>query len=372
MQTPELERFLQLPHGRLLYPAFLPDATYGVVRSLDAADLDLCAVQAVMMNSFHLMQRPGTSIVQNLGGLHAFSGWQGPIFTDSGGFQAYSLIRENAKFGNIHDKGLTFQPEGAQRKYQLTPEKSVQLQAAMDSDVIICLDECTHVDAPYEEQRRAVQRTIAWAKRSKQAYSQLAEQKKWDETQRPRLFAVIQGGGDEELRRICAEALLELGFDGFGFGGWPLDGEGNLLEDILTLTRQLVPRHFPMHALGVGHPYNVAACIAIGYDLSDSAMPTRDARHGRLYCYSRPIGQIQPLTQRDWMHYIYINDERHIRMDGPISTECDCPVCSRYSLGYLRHLFKMNDTLFQRLATMHNLRFMTQLTSRIREVNDGG
>ena len=183
---------------------------------------------------------------------------------------------------------------------------------------------------------------------------------------------MIQGGGEPDLRRMCADALLEIGFDGFGFGGWPLDGEGNLLEEILLLTRQLVPRPFPMHALGVGHPYNVAACIGMGYDLSDSAMPTRDARHGRLYIYNQPIGQIQPFGSRDWMRYLYINDERYIRMDAPISSECDCPVCRRYSLGYLRHLFKMNDTLFQRLATMHNLRFMTQLTSRIREVQNGG
>ena len=358
---------INLMHGWLAFPAYLPDATYGVVRSVDAVDLLHCGVQAVMMNSFHLMQRPGSSTVQALGGLHEMSAWQGPIFTDSGGFQAYSLIRQNPKFGSIQDNGLWFSPEGMKRKIQLTPEKSVQLQVAYGADVVICLDDCTHIDSSYAEQQTAVLRTIEWAKRSKRAYLRLAEQKRWQNDARPLLFAVIQGGGEKELRKKCADALLEIGFDGFGYGGWPLDGERNLLEEILDYTRSLVPREFPMHALGVGHPQNVVACQQMGYDIFDSAMPTRDARHGRLYRFTQPEEAPLAGLTGDWLAYLYINDDQHIKNSQPVSDYCDCHCCRNFSLGYLRHLFKLNDALYLRLATIHNLRFMQQLNERIRK-----
>lgn len=364
--THDLKEF-QLAHGNLDLPVYLPDATYGVVRAVDAEDLLNCQVQALVMNTFHLMQKPGSTAIQSLGGIHAMSGWPRPIVTDSGGFQAYSLIHQNPKFGTISDKGLLFQPEGADRKYQLTPEKSVQLQIAYGSDVVICLDDCTHVDASMDDQRTSVFRTIAWAKRCKKEFERLVSQKKMSEEDRPRLFGVVQGGGSLELRKQCAEALLEIGFDGYGYGGWPLDGDGNLLADILGYTREIIPPEFPMHALGVGHPYNVLACYDLGYDIFDSAMPTRDARHGRLYSYVHSERDSQAGLSGKWLKYIYINDEQHIRADSPVSQGCDCLVCRRYSMGYLRHLFKMNDSLFPRLATIHNLRFMTQLTDRLRK-----
>jgi queuine tRNA-ribosyltransferase len=357
---------ISLPHGRLDFPVYLPDATYGLVRAVDSADLENTQVQAVVMNTFHLMQRPGSSTIQSLGGLHRMSGWPRPIVTDSGGFQAYSLIRQNPKFGQLTEKGLTFQPEGAERKYQLTPEKSVQLQLAYDTDVVVCLDDCTHVDASEDEQRLSVDRTIAWARRCKREYLRLVEQKRLDESQRPKIFGVVQGGGSHELRKRCADALLEIGFDGFGFGGWPLDSQNHLLTDIVGYTREIIPSELPMHALGIGHPENVLVCYDMGYGIFDCAMPTRDARHGRLYTFTRPADDAQAGLTGNWFKYIYINDERHIKDDGPVSPGCDCPCCSRYSLGYLHHIFKINDSLFLRLATLHNLRFMTQLTDRIR------
>lgn len=357
---------LDLAHGKLEFPVYLPDATFGVVRAVDASDLQDCKIPAVVMNTFHLMQRPGTSTIQALGGLHEMSGWPFPIITDSGGFQAYSLIRQNPKFGKLVDKGLVFQPEGSKRKFQLTPEKSVQLQLAYGTDVVICLDDCTHVDSPYEDQVLSVDRTIAWAKRSKAEFQRLMEQKGLSREDQPRIFGVIQGGGYLDLRKRCAEALLEIGFDGFGYGGWPLDNDGNLLTDILEYSRQLVPAEYPMHALGIGHPKNVLTCYELGYGIFDCAMPTRDARHGRLYSFSKPASDSGSGLDGDWLRYLYINDERHIRSDQPVSPECDCLCCRKYSLGYLHHLFKMNDSLFMRLASIHNLRFMTQLTDRIR------
>jgi queuine tRNA-ribosyltransferase len=353
---------LQLAHGQVHMPVFMPDATLGVVRAVDATDLATCEIQAVVMNTFHLMQRPGSSTIHALGGLHQMSAWQRPIITDSGGFQAYSLIQQNARFGSMNDDGIAFKPEGAERKFHLTPEKTIQLQLSYGADVVICLDECMHVDAAYELQTISVKRTIDWAKRCKKEFLRLIKQKHLTEAERPLLFAVIQGGGSHELRKQCAQELLEIGFDGFGFGGWPLDKQGHLLSDILAYTRELVPMQFPMHALGVGHPLNVVECTKLGYGMFDSAMPTRDARHCRLYAFSH-----ETALEDKWLTYIYANDDKYIKSDAPVSRFCDCLCCTNYSLGYLHHLFKINDTLFFRLATLHNLRFMTQLTRRLRE-----
>jgi queuine tRNA-ribosyltransferase len=359
------DSYLHLPHGQLQLPVYMPDATLGVVRATDATDLVRCEVQAVVMNIYHLMQRPGSSTIQALGGLHKMSAWAGPIVTDSGGFQAYSLIQQNAKFGSLDENGITFKPEGAARKFYLTPEKAVQLQMSYDTDIVICLDYCTHVDAPFTVQEVSVARTIAWAKRCQNEFMRLVQQKRLSAAQRPLLFAVIQGGGSHDLRKRCTEALLEIGFDGYGYGGWPLDNQGKLLTEIITYTRELVPARFPMHALGIGHPANVAACTRIGYGLFDSAMPTRDARHGRLYAFT--TSALSSLEDK-WFSYIYPNDDKHIKTDTPVSPLCDCLCCTHYSLGYLHHLFKINDTLFYRLATIHNLRFMTMLTARLREM----
>ncbi|GER87171.1 tRNA-guanine transglycosylase [Dictyobacter vulcani] len=357
---------MHLPNGTIELPVFMPDATLGVVRATDASDLRNSRIQALVMNTFHLMQRPGTSTIQALGGLHTMSGWTGPIITDSGGFQAYSLIQQNAKFGSLSSDGITFKPESSDRKFQLTPEKAIQLQMSYGSDIIMCLDYCTHVDAPAEIQEDAVKHTIAWARRSKKEFEHLLKQKKLAEDKRPLLFGVIQGGGSEELRKRCAEALLEIGFDGFGYGGWPLDKHGKLLTDIITYTRELIPAQYQMHALGVGHPNSIVELTRLGYGIFDCAMPTRDARHARLYTFSDAVSSFAPSEK--WFSYSYLNDDKYIKNDRPVSTHCDCLCCSNYSAGYLHHLFKINDTLFFRLATIHNLRFMTMLTERLREL----
>ena len=355
---------LQLPHGELPLPAFLPDGTQGVVRAVSADDLEAAGVRAVQMNVYHLMQRPGTSTIQALGGLHRMAGWRGPIFTDSGGFQVYSLIRQNPKSGSITDRGATFRP-GGDRKYQLTPEKSIQLQFAYGADMLICFDDCTGPDDPPAVQAESVRRTIRWAAECKRTYLRLVEQKRLEEAQRPRLMAVVQGGLSRELRQECAAALLAIGFDAYGYGGWPLDSEGKLLTEMLATVRELVPPEFPVHALGVGHPPGVAACVGLGYELFDSTMPTRDARHGRLYTFCRDPAAA-PLVGSDWFGYIYPGDDKHVKAGEAVSPFCDCPTCRRYSLGYLHHLFKLNDNLYFRLATVHNLRFMTMLMEHLR------
>jgi len=355
---------LQLPHGRLKFPVFLPDATRGVVRAVSASDLESLGIQALVMNTFHLMLKPGASTVISLGSLHQMSGWNRPILTDSGGFQAYSLIRENPKQGSITNKGLIFRQKGSKRKYKLTPEKTIHLQISFGADVVICLDDCTHVDDDPATQADAVDRTIAWAARCRAEFDRLVDERRLVELARPKLFAVVQGGGDKSQRRRCAEALLEIGFDGYGYGGWPLDADYNLLEDMLEYVRELVPAEFPLHALGVGHPEFVAACARMGYQMFDSALPTRDARRGRLYTFTGSEG-----LGGAWFRFQYIYDDQHIRATEPVSAFCDCETCTHYSRGYLHHLFKLHDHLFFRLATIHNLRFMRLLEDRMRKAH---
>ena len=358
---------LSLVHGDLILPAFLPDATLGVVRAVDTADLKRAGVRGLVMNVFHLMQKPGSSTIQALGGLHKMADWDGPIVTDSGGFQAYSLIRQNPKAGSLTDGGIRFQPEGAERPFQLTPEKCIQLQMAYGADVLVCLDDCTHVDDSFAEQQASVLRTIKWARRCKEEFERLLGQRRDRDGGRPKLFAVVQGGGYEGLRRQCAEALLEIGFDGYGYGGWPLDGSGKLLRDMLGYTRSLIPREFPMHALGVGQPENVVICAGLGYETFDSALPTRDARSGRLYAYTLDPSNPNFRLRGNWYTYLYIEDKKHIKANEPISPGCDCHTCKKYSVGYLRHLHAIGDSLYYRLATIHNLRFMMQLMELIRK-----
>jgi queuine tRNA-ribosyltransferase len=361
------EAMLHLAHGDLALPAYLPDATLGVVRGVDATDLEQAGVEAVVMNVFHLMQKPGSSTIQALGGLHRMAGWQHPIITDSGGFQAYSLIRQNPKFGTLGDRGITFLPEGSDRKFQLTPEKSVALQIAYGADIVICLDDCTHSDDALEEQRRSVTRTTRWAARCKEEFERQMRQRGLGEGSRPLLFGVVQGGNSKELRQECAETLLEIGFDGYGYGGWPLDAEGQLLHDMLAYCRSLIPDQFPMHALGVGHPGSIVACTELGYQIFDSALPTRDARNGRLYAYTSDPRSADFSLRGDWYRTLYIHDKKHIKTALPISPGCDCHTCASYTVGYLHHLHKCNDTLFFRLATIHNLRFMSTLVDLLRQ-----
>jgi queuine tRNA-ribosyltransferase len=359
-----MTRSLRLPHGQLDLPVFLPDATRGVIRAVDSVDLVDAGVPAVQMNVFHLMQHPGSSTIEALGGLHRMMGWQRPITTDSGGFQVYSLIRQNPKMGSITEQGAIFRAEGSDHKFRLTPEKSIRLQFTYGADILFCFDDCTHVDDTPEQQLASVRRTIKWARQASLEFKRLVEEKELDDDHRPLLFAVIQGGGRLDLRQECAEALLEIGFDGFGYGGWPLDGDGHLLRDVFAYLREIIPPQFPLHALGVGHPANIVESFRLGYWMFDSTMPTRDARHGRLVVFN--ADPRRATLAGDWFSYLYIHDKRHLKAGDPVSPFCDCLCCRTTSLGYLHHLFKIGDPLYPRLATIHNLRFIMQLMDCLR------
>jgi len=359
------ENLLHLPSGDLRMPVFLPDATYGFVKSMTCRDLTDCGIEGLVMNVFHLMRKPGSSVIKRAGGVHRFYNWPRPVITDSGGFQVYSMIRENPKYGTITGKGIIFYPDKNSGKINLTPEKSIRLQLSYGADIVICLDDCTHVSHNDEINRASVERTIKWAGKCKKEYDNYLKQKK-REDRKPLIFAVIQGGNDYGLRKICAEALLEIGFHGYGFGGYPLDEKGEFLTDIVQYTRSLVPEDFPMFALGIGHPLNIVKCIKAGYEIFDCSLPTRDARRGRLYVIDRDASVLDSGTD-GWFSYKYVYDKKYIDSHEPVCHTCECHTCKNYSLSFLHHLFKLDDHLFSRLSTIHNLTVMTGLMNKIRK-----
>jgi len=223
--------------------------------------------------------------------------------------------------------------------------------------------DCTDADAPEAEQERAVERTVRWARRSREAFDRGVTERGGDP---PRIFAVIQGGRIEALRRQCAAELAGIGFDGYGFGGWPLDADGSLLADALGWVAESLPADAPKHALGVGRADHVVSAFALGYSIFDCALPTRDARHGRLYAFRSGSAGRRPAPGDDFFRAIHIHDQRYRVDHSPIEDGCDCPLCARHSAAYLHHLFKVGDGSAERLATLHNLRFYVRLFKLLR------
>ncbi|MDD6261951.1 MAG: tRNA guanosine(34) transglycosylase Tgt [Clostridiales bacterium] len=354
-------REMELPHGSLRFPAFFPDGTRGVVRCVGAEDLEDCRVPGLVMNTYHLNSKPGPGTLKAAGGLNRFIGWNRPILTDSGGFQVFSLIGENPKYGEIRPDGIVFKPDGGE-KTVLTPEKCISTQFACASDIMMCLDYCTTPDAAPEVNRISVDTTVRWAKRCKKEFeAQLSARK--TKGAKPKLFAIIQGAGDLALRAECAAGLKEIGFEGYGFGGWPLGPDGKLLYDLLAYTAELMPDDGVKYAMGVGRPEEIVACRKMGYTLFDCVIPTREARHNRLFVFNPECRSLDELDLSDpkfYSHY-YPEDDRHWRDTRPVSEHCDCICCRRYSRAYLRHLFSIGEPLALRLATAHNLRFYTKL-----------
>ncbi|MCL2378474.1 MAG: queuine tRNA-ribosyltransferase family protein [Defluviitaleaceae bacterium] len=351
---------LSLQWGDVPLPAFFPDATRGVVRTVDSTDLINCGVQGLVMNTYHLMTKPGPATIKSIGGLHRFAGWQRPIITDSGGFQVFSLIRENAAMGEIRPNEIIFRRDG--KKTTLSPEKCILSQLSYGSDVLMALDYCTHPSDPYQVQAKAVETTVKWGRRCMDVFLQHTQKggKKLDSA--PQLFGIIQGGNDKALRKECATALLGMGYSGFGFGGWPLDENGRLTEEILAYTAELIPNHMVKYAMGVGRPENIAACVKMGFNLFDCVIPTREARHNRLYVFNEEFEEFGNVDlTRDFYQYMYPLDDCYRRDPRPISLLCDCHACANYSRAYIRHLISIGDGLGSRLATIHNLRFFTML-----------
>ena len=357
---------IETAHGTLQLPVFFPDATRGVVRTVDSRDLEGCAVQGMVVNAFHLSTRPGAGLIKQAGGIHRFMDWHRPIASDSGGFQLMSMIRENPRYGQITRRGVHFTDiDGSRKKTLFTPERSIRLQFDLGADLVVCLDDCPNPDAPVQEVEESVKRTIDWAERCRVEFDRQLKMRGQREGPRPLLLGVVQGGYDREMRARCAEGLLPLDFDGYGFGGWPISPDGELALDILAYTAERTPDPLPRFALGVGKPEHIVRCYLAGWRIFDCVLPTRDARRGRLYVFSADNLDGVDLRNPDFYHFAYIRDEKHRRDQQPISAACDCPCCRDYSLSYLHHLFDIGDPLALRLATMHNLRFYTQLLELI-------
>jgi queuine tRNA-ribosyltransferase len=353
-------RKLNTGNGTLDLPAFLPDATRGAVRTLGTGDLDDVGVQGVVVNAFHLGERPGISVISRLGGIHRFMGFRGPVASDSGGFQIYSLRAADPKFGTVSPKGFrTHRTGGGDGRKLLTPEKAIRRQLALGADMLVCLDHCTGPGAGKEELRDAVEHTVAWAAAGKRAFEEECERT----GRRPLLFAVVQGGGDPDLRRECAGRLGEIGFDGYGFGGWPVDGEGRLVETVGVVAESFPPGT-PLWGMGVGRPEGIVEACGRGYMLFDCVWPTRGARRGRLLVRG---GRDVPVKSREDYRIIQIRDERHVRSEEPLDEFCSGPCCREHSRAYLHHLFRVGESLGPRLGTMHNLRFYVELMKSLRD-----
>lgn len=341
-------------------PIYLPDATRAVVKSVDAKDLEKTGVEGVVVNTYHLMTEPGVSVLKEFGGIKKFMGFEGLVTSDSGGWQIFSLIHRSKSAGKITDKGVTFSMGGAKRKL-FSPEKSIQVQFDIGSDIIICLDDFTPPDATEEKIKESVDRTILWAEKSKKEYEKILSQRGLEKKDSPILLAVVQGGSNKDLRKYCAEALVEIGFDGYGFGGYPMDGEGNFDFDIAQYLADLLPEDSVRFALGVGSPVEIAKCAQMGWEIFDCTLPTRDGRHKRLYVFTKEPKTAADLRKEETHDFIYIHREKYRRAREPISEFCDCYTCKNFSKAYLSHLFSINDTLAYRLASIHNIRTYTKM-----------
>jgi queuine tRNA-ribosyltransferase len=348
----------------LTLPTFFPDATRGVIRTLDSEDLQKAGVEGLIVNTYHLMSKPGATVIKEAGGIKKLMNWPGWIISDSGGFQVLSLIYQDPTFGKINRDGVIFYKDskGGKEKYNFTPEKSIQTQFALGADIMICLDDCPRINATPNEEEESIQRTIEWAKRCKIEFETQLKNKKVTDDNRPLLFGVIQGGSNKSLRQKCAQELQQIGFDGYGFGGWPLDEGGNYNHEILTFTANLIPKDKPKYALGIGNPQALAECFNQGWNIFDCVLPTRDARHARLYV-------LNPSPREDEQNYTYIHikQEKYVRDATPIDAACDCHTCQNYTRAYLNHLFNIEDMTAARLGTIHNLRTYTRLIEGLRK-----
>lgn len=390
-------RTLSTNHGNLRLPAFFPDATLAHVRTLDTEDLKNCGVHGLVVNAYHLYKLQKGELIKKLGGIHRFMNWNDPIITDSGGWQVMSLIHDSPKESSISEKEIVFFDQKSRKKIIFTPELSIKLQLQLNPDIMICLDDCTRPDMGEREQEKSVELTIAWAKRCKREFERLLSfmfsrvipakagilktKKKIPDRaslvrndKRPLLFAVIQGGNSKSLRKQCATELLKIGFDGFSFGGHPINEEGQLVEDIMQFTADLIPNNLPKYAMGVGTPADIVKSVKMGYNMFDCVIPTREARHKKLYIFkgnldSRGLERRRTASDfrgSDFYEAIHINT-KFANDPRPIDETCDCLTCKNYTRAYVYHLLQLQEPAALRLATIHNLRFYARLMENLQK-----
>jgi queuine tRNA-ribosyltransferase len=325
------------PHGQIETPIFMPVGTQASVKSVSPDELWGLKAQIILSNTYHLYMRPGADLIAKFGGLHKFMGWSGPILTDSGGFQVFSLAHNR----KLDDDGVTFKSHIDGSMHRFTPETVVRVEEQLGADIIMVLDECTPHPSSHEYNKAALARPHAWAERCLAAHTR----------QDQALFAIVQGSIFTDLRRESASTLATMDFPGYAVGGLSVGEPKDEMHRILEETTPLLPTAKPRYLMGVGSPEDLVECVARGIDMFDCVLPTRVARNGAL------------LT-RDGR--LPIKSSRYALQDRPIEEECDCYTCTHFSLGYLHHLYRAEELLVYRLNSIHNLRFMTRTASEIR------
>ncbi len=342
----------ETPHGAVQTPAFMNVATCGAIKgavsSYDLADLK-CQVQ--LCNTYHLHVRPGDELVHELGGLHRFTGWKGPILTDSGGFQVFSL----AKLRNIKEEGVYFSSHVDGRKIFMGPEESMRIQSNLGSTIAMAFDECVENPAEYAYSRASCDRTYRWLVRCKQEMARLKELPGTINPQQM-LFGINQGCTYDDLRVEHMKRIAELDLDGYAIGGLAVGEPKEDMYRIISAVEPYMPADKPRYLMGVGTPGNIIEGVWRGVDLFDCVMPSRNARHGHIFT---------------WNGIINLNNKKYEKDLRPLDESCSCPTCRRHSRAYIRHLFKSKEMLAMRLCVMHNLYFYNTLLERIREALDG-
>lgn len=360
---------IQTRKGSLHAPFFMPDATRASVRGMTSDELSAIGVEALVVNTYHLFLQPGEALVKDAGGIHAFMNWQRPVLSDSGGYQVYSLIHKNPDLGRITEEGAEFRSVLDGSTHLLTPERAIQIQFDLGVDMMVVLDDPRPNDAPEEEIVNAVDRTLRWAKRCRIEFDhQVMERGLTDET-RPLLFGVVQGGMMLSERKRCAEGLVTIGFDGYGLGGRHVDMEGKFLGELMTALASFLPEDSIRFALGVGKPEDIVRLHAVGWDMFDCVIPTREGRHGRLFIWDEQTNHSSLITHLASSFYstININNEQFTRDFAPVDVTCDCTLCTKYTRAHLRHLFRVGEALAFRLASEHNLRFYMRLMQKLQK-----
>ena len=328
---------LSFERGSIQTPAFMPVGTYGTVKSMKPEELSSMGAEIILGNTFHLMLRPGTEVIKQHGDLHDFMNWQKPILTDSGGFQVFSL----AKMRKITEEGVQFNSPVNGEKVLLSPEYSMKIQRDLGSDIVMIFDECTPYPASFIEAKDSMELSLRWAKRSKQAHS----------GNPAALFGIVQGGMHEELRKISAKELINIGFDGYAIGGLSVGEPKEERDLVLDATTPLLPNDKPRYLMGVGKPEDIVESVKRGIDMFDCVIPTRNARNGSIFTRHGNLN---------------IRNSKNRLDTNPIDKECGCYTCQNYSRSYLRHLDKCKEMLGAHLNSIHNLHYYQDLMREIR------
>lgn len=350
-------------HGFVNSPFFLPIATRGSVKTVTPEELQNLGVEIVLANTYHLFLRPGLKVIKKSGGLHKFMHWFGPILTDSGGYQVFSL----AKSRKILEKGVEFKDNLSGQKHFLTPEKAVEIQKTLGSDIMMVLDECVSYPCTKSYVKRSIELTARWARRGKAIYNRVAAGPRASrQKNKSLLFGIIQGSIYKDLRLKSAEKITSLNFDGYAIGGLAVGEPVEKMYQVLDWVLPKLPEDKPRYLMGVGKPEQIVEAVKKGIDMFDCVIPTRNARHGMLYVWKNNVRTFARTFPRQFYQEIRIKQSKYASDIRSLDSSCDCYTCRNYSRAYLRHLFISAEPLALRLATLHNLRFYLRLMQRIR------